>query len=55
MIMFAYPPSTRLELPDMQTLRQRKDFAQILSLVMEISTISFAVGAHKFRKESLRV
>ena len=55
MIMFAYPPSTRVERPDMQTPRQRKDFAQILPLVMWIPTISFAVGAHKFRKERLRV
>ena len=55
MIMFAYPSSTRVERPNMQTLRQRKDFAQILPLVMWIATISFAVGAHKFRKERLGV
>ena len=53
--MFAYPPSTRVERLDMQTLRQRKDFAQIFPLVMWIPTKSFAVGAHKFRKERLRV
>ena len=54
-MMLAYPPSTRVERRDMQTLRQRKDFAQILPLVMWIPTKSFAVGAHKFRKERLRV
>ena len=36
-------------------LRQLKDFAQILPLVMWIPTISFTVGAHKFRKERLRI
>ena len=52
MVLFAYPPSTRVERPVMQTL---KDFAQILPLVMWIPTLSFEVGVHKFRKERLRV
>ena len=51
----AYPPSTRVERLDMQTPRQRKDFAQIFPLVKRIPTKSFAVGVHKFRRERLRV
>ena len=53
--MVAYPPSTRVERQDMQTLRQRMDFAQILPLVMWIPTKLFAVGVHKFRKKRQRV
>ena len=37
--MFAYPPSTTVERPDVQTMRQRKDKAQILALVMWIPAI----------------
>ena len=50
MIMSAYPPSTRVQRPDMRPLIQRKNSAQIFPLVMWIPTISFAVGAHKIQK-----
>ena len=43
----AHLPSTRVERAAMQTSRQRKDFAQILLLVMWILTLSVAVGVHK--------
>ena len=53
MIMFAYPTGTRVERPDMQTPRQRKDSVQILSLVMWIPTLLSIVGVNKLRFMSL--
>ena len=39
---------TRVDWLDMETSRQRENFAQILLLVMWIFTIPFAVGMHEF-------
>ena len=46
-IMFANLLATRVERPVMQTSRRRKDFAQIVPLVVWIVTISVAVGVHE--------
>ena len=43
--MFLFLQSIRVDWLDAETSRQRRDFAQILQLVMWIRTILFAVGA----------
>ena len=45
--MFPFLQSTRVDWLVVETSRRRKDFAQILPLVMWIRTKSFAGGVHK--------
>ena len=45
--MFVFLQSVRVDWLDAETSKQRRDFAQILQLVMWIRTILFAVGVHR--------
>ena len=45
--MFLFPKSFKVDWVDAETSRQRRDFAQILQLLMWIRTTLFAVGVHR--------